>query len=166
MQGPPPIKQRRPELRIGSATVMVAACLLVFGPATASAQTAAAAYERAQDQEREALAASPLSPDTLRKVARAYEAIALRFPVSGYSDNALWQAAELLERAFGLGSVQRDRDGAVKDLAWLQKEYPHSPLARQAGARATALAAVPVTETTAARTSPSPHALQHRRRSP
>src|SRR5580765_7876857 len=88
VQGPPPIKQRRWEFRAGSAAVLIAGGLLVFAPATARAQTAAAAYEHAQDQEREALAASPLSPETLRKVARAYEAIALRFPVSGYSDNA------------------------------------------------------------------------------
>ena len=155
VQGPP-VKQRRSVVRTGSAAVMVAACLLLFAPATARAQSAAGAYEHAQDQEREALAASPQSPETLRKVARAYEAIALRFPVSGYSDNALWQAAELLERAFGLGGVQRDRDGAVKDLTWLQKEYPHSPLARQAAARAAALTTVPVAETSAGRTTPNP----------
>src|SRR4026209_1594558 len=92
------------------AALIVVAGLLA--PAPAAAQTVAVAYERAQEQEREALAASPPSVEVLRKVARAYEALVMRYPVSGYSDNALWQAAGLLERAFALSGRDRDRDGA------------------------------------------------------
>ena len=106
--------KRRSVFRITSAAALAVTALLFAAPARA--QTAAVAYERAQTQEREALAASPPSPETLRKVARAYEAIAYRYPVSGYSDNALWQAADLFERAFGVSGLDRDRDAAGKDL--------------------------------------------------
>ena len=130
-----------------------------------SAQTAASAYERAQEQERDALATSPLSAETLRKAARTYEAIAYRYPVSGYSDNALWQAADLFERAFGVSGLNRDRDAAGKDLAWLQKEYPHSPFVKQAAAKAAAppqvsSAAPAVAATTATQESPLPGQTQ------
>ena len=127
--------------RIASAAALTATALLLVPQAQAqTAQTAATAYERAQEQEREVLAASPPAAEALRKVARAYEAIAYRYPVSGYSDNALWQAAELFERAFGLSGLDRDRDAAGKDLAWLQKEYPHSPFVKQAAAKVAAQA--------------------------
>src|SRR6187455_1131255 len=110
--------KRRSVFRITSAAALAATALLLAAPAQAqSAQTAASAYERAQDQEREALATTPPSAETLRKVARAYEAIAYRYPVSGYSDNSLWQAADLFERAFGVSGLDRDRDAAAKDLA-------------------------------------------------
>src|SRR5678815_3033295 len=133
--------ERRSVFRITSAAALAATALLLAAPAQAqSAQTAASAYERAQDQEREALATTPPSAETLRKVARAYEAIAYRYPVSGYSDNSLWQAADLFERAFGVSGLDRDRDAAAKDLAWLQKEYPHSPFVKQAAAKMAAAA--------------------------
>ena len=148
---PPP--RRCSVFRITSAATLAASALLLATVAQVhaqSAQTAATAYERAQDQEREALAASPLSAETLRKVARAYEAIAYRYPTSGYSDNALWQAAELFARAFGLSGVDRDRDAASKDLAWLQKEYPHSPFVKQAAAKLAAQPQVQPSSGTAA----------------
>jgi len=136
--------ERRSRFRItsiSSIAALAATALLLAAPAQAqSAQTAASAYERAQDQEREALATTPPSAETLRKVARAYEAIAYRYPVSGYSDNALWQAADLFERAFGVSGLDRDRDAAAKDLGWLQKEYPHSPFVKQAAAKMAAAA--------------------------
>ena len=138
--------KRRSRFRItpiSTIAALAATALLVAAPAwgqsTQSTQTAAAAYERAQDQEREALATSPPSAETLRKVARTYEAIAYRYPVSGYSDNALWQAADFFERAFGVSGLDRDRDAAGKDLAWLQKEYPHSPFVKQAAAKTASL---------------------------
>jgi N-acetylmuramoyl-L-alanine amidase len=123
------------------AAAAVTTALAMMAAAPAAAQTPAAAFERAQAQERDALAETPHAPETLRKVARSYEAIALRYPVSGYSDNALWQAAGLLERVFTLSGVARDRDEATRYLAWLQREYPHSPLVRQAAARVSALTA-------------------------
>ena len=44
---------------------------------------------------------TPKKPNSaLRKVARSYEAVVLKYPTSVYCDNALWQAALLLERAW------------------------------------------------------------------
>jgi N-acetylmuramoyl-L-alanine amidase len=149
--------KRHSVFRIASASVLgaTALCFLCAAPAPAqTAQTAAEAYERAQEQEREALANSTPSAESFRKVARAYEAIAYRFPVSGYSDNALWQAAEMFERAFGISGLDRDRDAVGKELAWLQKEYPHSPFVKQAAAR-TAAAAQGLAATTAVETAPA-----------
>ena len=136
-----PPSHRYSVFRIASAAALAAAVLLLATSAQAqTASTAASAYERAQEQEREVLGAATPSAEALRKAARAYEAIAYRYPVSGYSDNALWQAAGLLERVFGLSGLDRDREALGKDLAWLQKEYPHSPFLKQASAKLAALA--------------------------
>jgi N-acetylmuramoyl-L-alanine amidase len=63
----------------------------------------------------------------------------MTYPKSGYADNALWEAAGLMGRAFDRSGDASDRQKAVKLLEWLSREYPSSPLVRQAGARAKAL---------------------------
>ena len=83
-------------------------------------------------------------------------------PNSGYCDNALWQAAAAartgLERS---RPTPHDRDEAVEAFTWLAREYPASPLARQAaGARDVARTAAP-TDTP----SPAPAAVAEPRRS-
>ena len=52
----------------------------------------------------------------LRRAANAYEAVVRRYPSSGYCDNALWQAAALMERAHGKSGAATDRDKAVELL--------------------------------------------------
>jgi N-acetylmuramoyl-L-alanine amidase len=106
--------------------------LFVAIPGRASAQTAQNLYERALSQERAALSVLEPSPDALRKAARLYEAVVLEYPTSGYADNALWQAAAMLQRTFEISGEAKDRDGAARFLAWLKREYPHSPLGKQA----------------------------------
>jgi N-acetylmuramoyl-L-alanine amidase len=105
--------------------------LLVAVPIHASAQTAQNLYERALSQERAALSLSEPAPAALRKVAKMYEGVVLEYPTSGYADNALWQAAVLLQRTFDISGEARDRDGAARLLAWLKREYPHSALGKQ-----------------------------------
>ena len=117
--------------------------LLVAFPGRASAQTAQNLYERALSQERAVLSVPDPAPDALRKVAKLYEAVVLEFPTSGYADNALWQAAGVLQRTFELSGDAKDRDGAARLLAWLKREYPHSGLAKQPMPRATAPASPP-----------------------
>jgi N-acetylmuramoyl-L-alanine amidase len=120
-------------------TAAVALALLCLLAAPASAQTADVRYARALERERAARAAATPNVATLRSIAVSYESIVRRYPRSGYCDNALWQAAGLLELAWETGGARRDRDQAVRLLTWLRREYPTSSLARQAGSRVTAL---------------------------
>ena len=117
--------------------------LFVAIPGRASAQTAQNLYERALSQERAALSVPEPAPAELRKAARLYEAVVLEFPTSGYADNALWQAAAMLQRTFEITGEAKDRDGSARLLAWLKREYPHSSLGRQALPKATPPASPP-----------------------
>jgi N-acetylmuramoyl-L-alanine amidase len=117
--------------------------LLVAFPGRASAQTAQDVYERALSQERAALSTPQPVPDALRKVAKVYEAVVRQFPTSGYADNALWQAAGLLQRTFEISGEVKDLNDAGRFLAWLKREYPHSAFAKQSLPKATAPAPAP-----------------------
>ena len=64
----------------------------------------------------------------LRTTVANYEQIVLRFPRSGYSDNALWQGALLAADAFWQFGDTRDRATALRLFAWLTSEYPSSSL--------------------------------------
>ena len=124
-----------------------AAVLVSFFVASesAAAQTpspAGALYQQAQSAEQTARADSPPALDTLRKVARSYENIVLRYPTSGYADNALWQAAGLMTAALQLSGSAADRQQAERYLKWLKQEYPSSPFVKQVDG---ALAALPAT---------------------
>ncbi len=138
--------------RIRRVPLAVAAAIVVCGlaPGRAAAQTADELYERAQARE-ESLTADA-SAEALRSAARAYEVVVLAYPKTGYADNALWQAADLMERAYARSAVLVDRQKALKFLRWLSREYPNSPLVRQANARAAELeqapAAAPPPDTT------------------
>jgi len=112
-------------------------------PGHASAQAAQDVYERALSQERAALSAPEPAPDALRRIARLYETVVRDYPTSGYADNALWQAAGLLQRTFEVSGEAKDRDGAARLLAWLKREYPHSPLAKQSLPKGTSVTPPP-----------------------
>src|SRR5262249_60860837 len=86
---------------------------------------------RRQAAEQTARAAAPPSLDSLRKVARSYENLVLRYPTSGYADNALWQAAGLFATAFQTSADAADRQQAEKLLKWLKQEYPTSPFVKR-----------------------------------
>lgn len=98
-----------------------------------------AAFEREQAL-RARLATRPPSQTVadLRALAVEYESVPRRFPRSGYSDNALWQGAQLAEEAYARSNAAADRQRALTLLAWLVREYPTSslvPEARTASAR-------------------------------
>ena len=85
--------------------------------------TAQALYESAQAREltvRAALDASPPEPpptrDAMRQVIAAYRPVVLRFPTSGYCDNAMWLASQLAVEAFDRFGDERDRQAAVQLL--------------------------------------------------
>jgi N-acetylmuramoyl-L-alanine amidase len=128
--------------------------LSLAAPLAAAPQTAEEMFQRAQARET-GLAESP-SADALRSVARSYEAVVLTHPKTGYADNALWQAAVLMDRAFERSSDVKDRQKAIKLLRWLAREYPNSPMVRQADARAAELEQAPSPPAAASRAAVSP----------
>ena len=69
----------------------------------------------------------------------AYEDIARRFPRSGYSDNALWQAAVLAADAFWQFGDTRDRTTALRLFARLKAAFPTSSLVAQIAGHTTRL---------------------------
>lgn len=116
------------------AVFLLAATCLVAAPSEAHAQSAKTLYTRALDRER-ALRDSTRKPtvNQLRAVVASYEAIVRRFPTSGYSDNALWQAANLSFLAYDDYGDVADLKKGLRLLAMLRKEYPSSSLVARAG---------------------------------
>jgi len=115
---------KRPAL---SALITVA-CLAIAAPA--AAQAAKDMYTRALAQERGVRDES--SKPTLAEMRRAiaaYEAVVRRHPASGYSDNALWQAANLASLAYERFGDEKDRKTAERLIALLTTGYPSSKLA-------------------------------------
>src|SRR5581483_10726823 len=103
----------------------------------AAAPTAQSRYNDALAREREVrtlLAAPDAAAAVLRDVravVRAYELVVKRFPTSGYSDNALWQAGRLELDAFERFHDAQDRDTGVRLLHQLARAYDKSKLAKQ-----------------------------------
>jgi N-acetylmuramoyl-L-alanine amidase len=95
---------------------------------------------------RDALTAPDAGPAVLSEVhavVAAYESIVRRYPASGYSDNALWQAGRLLLDAYTRLGQPQDREAGVRLLKRLAAAYPTSKLVKrvpaalaQAGAEA------------------------------
>ena len=107
------------------------ACLTTAVPCLA-AQSARDLYTRALAQERTVRdeAVKPTLAQMRRAVA-AYEAVVRRFPGSGYTDNALWQAANLAALAFERFGKEADRQTSTRLLTTLARGYPSSKLAAQ-----------------------------------
>ena len=75
----------------------------------------------------------------IRITVASYESVAHRFPRSGYSDNALWQAAVLAADAFWQFGDSRDRATALRLFALLTAQYPSSSLVAQVAGHTTRL---------------------------
>jgi N-acetylmuramoyl-L-alanine amidase len=116
------------------------ALAFVAAQQTASAATARDLYERARAREavaRSAMAAGGAAearPKVEAAIA-AYRAVVLRFPASGYCDNALWLGASLALDAYDRYAVADDRQTGQDLLQWLRNEYPSSRLAKDVPVR-------------------------------
>lgn len=75
----------------------------------------------------------------VRATVTDYEDIVRRFPRSGYSDNALWQAGVLAADAFWQFGDARDRTTALRLLVQLKAEFPTSSLVAQIAGHTTRL---------------------------
>ena len=115
-------------LAVASALVTAA---WIVAPRVSAQTSAATLYEQAQSAEQTARADIPPKLESLRKVAKTYESLVLRYPTSGYADNALWQGAGLYVTSFQQSSDASDRQQAERLLKWLKQEYPSSPFLKK-----------------------------------
>ena len=129
--------RRCPAVRALILTPVLAGMLAIGVPcATVMAQrpTPQDLYLAAQAAERDARAAmtqssahsdAPLS--LVRAAVRSYRNVVLRFPTSGYCDDALWYAGRLGADAFARFGLEHDRQSAIAQFSALASEYPASP---------------------------------------
>lgn len=110
--------------------ILTVAVLLALG-APLAADSARDLYTQALARERALRAPAGKTRPTLpqiRSVIDAYETLMRRYPSSGYSDNALWQAAGLAFEAFERFGQETDRKRGIRLLQTLRREYPSSSL--------------------------------------
>jgi N-acetylmuramoyl-L-alanine amidase len=119
--------------------IVALSAALVLAPLAASAQTAVVRYTDAQERDeqlRSVLASEPVVrskvADEARAVMVAYDALVRRYPLSGYSDNALFNAADLATLLYDRFGDPKDRDAAVRLYQRLIAEYPASSLIKRA----------------------------------
>jgi N-acetylmuramoyl-L-alanine amidase len=112
--------------------LLLAGCLAGSAP-EAFAQSVKTLYTRALDRER-AIRDSAQKPSLkqIRSAIDSYENVVRRFPSSGYSDNALWQAANLAFLCYDEFSEPADRKTGLRLLERLRNEYPSSSLLARA----------------------------------
>ena len=136
---------------------LIAVVLGCVVPALAQAATPKSSYTEALAREamlRRDLDAAPaknLESPLLRRIrglVGEYERLANRYPRSGYSDNALYQAAMLSADAFWYFGEEPDRNAALRLIAALKAQFPSSSLNRQVTSQARRL--------TAAKAAPAP----------
>ena len=126
--------------------VMAASAMWLAVSAVVTAQTGPSAKDRyeaavARDSQlRQTLQNAKDAPaaELLAQAAQviaSYEALVRRFPTSGYSDNALWQAATLADAAYQKSSRPSDFDRSQRLYKWLVAEYPTSAFVKRAKAQ-------------------------------
>ena len=131
--------------------ILLLTCALTSAPAAAApGPSARTLYTRALERE-QAIRTSdpPAAADEVRKTIEAYESVVRRCPTSGYSDNALWQAANLALFVSQQYGDESDKKTAVRLLTHLKTEYPASSLVARADELIRGLAAPPAPVATA-----------------
>jgi len=114
--------------------ILLSFILVIVAAAPVAAQSAPKRYEAALAREKQVRASDP-SPAAIRAVIAQYQAIVRRYPRSGYSDNALWNAAGLHFLALQRHGNDADRREAIRLLEQLRRSYPSGTLAKQVPAR-------------------------------
>jgi len=122
----------------GFAVVLLAATVgAVVTPAATPKSAYSGAVSREELLRREMDAAPKAEGEALllrrvRLLVSEYERFARRYPASGYSDNALFNAARLSADAFWQFGEENDRQTALRLFAEVGKQFPTSSLVRQA----------------------------------
>jgi N-acetylmuramoyl-L-alanine amidase len=111
-------------------SVIAVVTVVLLGPAgLAAAQPARDLYTQAMTRDRAVRDARQASNvRQIRAAIAAYERVVRRYPTSGYSDNALWQAAELARLAWERFGDDVDRRAGIRLLNQLKAGYPSSSL--------------------------------------
>jgi N-acetylmuramoyl-L-alanine amidase len=129
-------------MKIFAPLTLVASFLLATGVSAQDADrnlyTAALSREHAVRASFPGAAADAALRD-IHAIVSAYQALVRRFPASGYSDDALWQAGRLELDAFAQFGEARDKDVGIKLLRRLAADYPTSKLARRVPETLTAI---------------------------
>ena len=111
-----------------AAAMMALITVDVCAQSDPKAGTAASRYEALLAQEQQVSQSAAATVDDFRLVINRYWSFVQRYPTSGFTDNALWQAAAMSAEAFKRFSQERDKYRAVQLFQWLRDQYPHSPL--------------------------------------
>ncbi len=156
---------------LAAALIAAGVCLATW-PAAAGAQPAIDRYEAAQGLEATARARITQAPDSgpaaerqeaiaaaVRAIDR-YETIPRRFPTSGYSDNALFQAADLASTLYAAYGRVPHRELVTKYVTWLVREYPSSSLRTEARAKLRSVEATRLAHLARAASPPAPRRSQ------
>lgn len=138
--------------RVGATVLGAVACVLLW-PAVATAQTAAVLFQRATT--REATVRKSPTIANVRAAVAAYEQIVLRYPRSGYCDDALWNGAELARFGWERFSQDSDRKTSERLYSWLRREYPTSGKAKLVAAQLAELKAAPTKPASAPASAPA-----------
>ena len=116
------------------AAAMLLAAALVAAPArvSAAAESPRLEYTRVLGQERELRDhAAGATLARIRDVVASYERVVRRFPGSAYSDNALWQAANLALLAYQRFEQPADKRTGLRLLEQLTNQFPSSSLVKR-----------------------------------
>jgi N-acetylmuramoyl-L-alanine amidase len=115
-----------------AAMILIISGLLPVQPAEAR-ESAQARYTQSMARERQLRdGISQAALTELRAVVRSYEEIVRRYPTSGYSDNALWQAANLSLLAYERFGDVVDKRASIRLFTRLKEQYPSSPFVARA----------------------------------
>lgn len=125
---------------VGTPIVIGVLCSAIIGPPARAADSAQELYRDALAKEHALRETANPPPSDWHAVIRAYETVVRRYPTSGYSDNALWQAAGLARDLFAQTGDSREKDLAARLLRDLVSEYPSSKLVPAAVVDITSLA--------------------------
>ena len=127
----------------GRVPLSLAVLLLValVAPPQLVAASAKDLYTAALNDERHLRtpAEDPPTLAQLRDAIAAFKEVVRQYPRSGYSDNALWQAAGLALLALDCHHQSADRDAGVRFLRMLEHDYPSSSLVPRVADRLEAL---------------------------
>jgi N-acetylmuramoyl-L-alanine amidase len=128
--------------------ILLAGAIVVCCAVSLSAQTTAAArYTALHNEDARLLQSASGSVEEFRSLVSRYWAFVRRYPTSGYSDNAIFQAAGVSFEAFKRFSDPSDRERALELFQWLVSQYPRSSLKAQAAQEIARLSTASATST-------------------
>jgi N-acetylmuramoyl-L-alanine amidase len=141
-----------------NAGALLLCAALLAAPASAAGQSAETAYSLALGEEK-ALRTPDATQAQLRRAISTYERVVHRYPASAYSDNALWQAANIALLAYERFGDPADKRTGLRLLAQLRQQFPSSSLVGRIDALVQQFDAVTARPSPPIETAPAPVTL-------